>query len=82
MATITIGGTLCAGGDHFSATVQLNAGQVRQTTYDTDELRATPTVEEIRDAVRVMLRAHMMNMTRAQAVAAIQGGITIVTGAA
>lgn len=82
MATISIAVTgICAGGGHVSATVQLNAGQARPVMWDADDLRGSPTQEEMRDAVRTILRAHLMGMTRAQARAALEAGITVGVGA-
>ena len=81
MATITIASAICAGGNHAHSTLQLNAGPQRQVTYDAPALRVTPTAEELMEASRILLRAHLMGMTAVQARNAMLAGITISVGA-
>lgn len=79
MTTVVIGpATICHGGGHVHTSWQINgAGPVRDVHYDTDDLRGSPSIEEVREAVRTMLRGHIMGMTRAQARAVLEAGITI-----
>ena len=78
MATITISNaSVCSGGGHVAATAQLNALPARVVHWLADELRATPSADELRDAAAVMIRAHLMGMTRAQARTVLEAGLTI-----
>ena len=82
MATLTVSNvTLCAGGGHVHADVRLNQGQARSVAWDADDLRASPSAQDVLDAVKVVVKAHLMGMTRAQARAALEAGITISVGA-
>lgn len=83
MATIAITNAgVCDGGGHAHMTVQVDARPSRSVAYLTDELRGNPSADEVRMAVGILLQLHMASMTRAQAVAALAGGITITTRAA
>lgn len=82
MTTVTIGAaTICAGGGHVHTSWQLNSGPVRDVDYITDDLRGTPGLDEVKDAIRTILRGHIMGMSRAQARAALEAGITITIAA-
>ena len=78
MTTITISpSTICTGGGHVHTSWQLNVGPVRQVVYDTDELRGSPSLEEAHAAVRTIIRAHIMGLTRAQARTILEAGISV-----
>jgi hypothetical protein len=77
MTTITITSTVCAGGGHVHVNWRLNSGQVREVVYDTDDLRGTPSREETEQALRTILRGHLMGLTRPQARTLLEAGITI-----
>ena len=82
MTTVVIApATLCAGGGHVHTSWQINAGPVRAVPYGADDLRGTPSTEEVREAVSTILRGHLSGMTRPQARALLEAGITITIGA-
>lgn len=81
MATIAVTATICGGGGHVHASARVNGGAPRTGEWDTDDLRGTPSAEEVEIAVRTMLRLHCMGMTRVQARNALLAGITITTAA-
>lgn len=82
MTTVTLITTgICAGGGHVNMTWQLNAGPVRVVQFEADDLRGTPSLDEVREAVRHILRGHMSGMSRAASRALLEAGITITIAA-
>lgn len=81
MAMIEITATTCVGGGHVHASVRLNGGTAREVVYDTDDIRRSTTVDELKDAVRALLSAHCMGMTLAQVKTAVEAGVVIGIGA-
>jgi hypothetical protein len=77
MTTITLAGTICAGGGHVHVNWRLNAGQLREAVYDTEDLRGTPSRDETEQALRTILRGHLTGLTRVQARTLLEAGITV-----
>lgn len=70
----------CAGGGHVELDISLNGGAARRTTYTTDEIR-TPlsalTIEERENLALLILKVRLAGLTRAQARAAVEAGVTV-----
>jgi hypothetical protein len=69
---------VCPGGGHFTVGVSRDGGPVRNFIYTADDLISNlGQIDEPSDVALAMLKLHFVGMTRAQARAALQAGITI-----
>jgi hypothetical protein len=68
---------VCAGGNHHIITVTVGA-KVRTFHVDTDFLRAPVTDAEIENALRVIMRAGIAQLTLPQAAAKLTTGFNMV----
>lgn len=70
----------CAGGGHVELDISLNGGAARHVVYTIDDIR-TPlsalTVEERENLALLILKVRLAGLTRAQARAVVEAGVTV-----
>mgnify|MGYP000898453605 CR=1 FL=1 len=69
--------SVCAGGGHAFIAVAVDGGGSTVRQYETDDLRGALTAQDRDTLIRLLVKAKLAGMTRAQARNTLQTGFTV-----
>lgn len=68
---------VCSGGNHVTIGATVNAGPKRSAEFSIDELRDDLSAAEREDLMRLIVRAALTGLTKAQARSKLQAGFVV-----